>query len=323
MKTKIFALALCALVSSNDGFAAPANQPQRIGALIPGGAQYETLQGLIEGLKELGLVEGKQVAITVRDTKGDAKAAEPAAKEFERDKVALIYALTSPIVAAVKTATQTTPVVFTIGADPVSAGLVDSFARPGGRLTGVHYLVRDMTGKRLEVLKEILPKANRVLTYYDPNNRVASEGAALARDEAKRLGIKLIERQVANGDAVKKQLDDLKLGDADAFFFLPDPMVGSQSQLIIEKTKAKKIAAMFQEHTLVAQGALASYGQNYRDIGKISAKYVQRVLQGAKPGEMKIETVDSTELAINLRTAQELGIKIPPNVLARASKVIK
>jgi putative ABC transport system substrate-binding protein len=323
MKLKLSYLTLFALLSMPNARAAQPTTPPRIGVLLPGGAQYETLHGLRDGLKELGMVEGKHFALTLRDTKGDVSEAEKGAGDFERDKVALIYAATSPIVTAVKSKTETTPVVFTIGADPVSAGLVDGFARPGGRLTGVHYLVRDMTGKRLEVLKEILPKVSRVLTYYDPNNRVASESAALARDEAKRLGIKLIERQVANGDAVKKQLDDLKLHTADAFFFLPDPMVGSQSQLIIERAKAKKIPAMFQEHTLVAQGALASYGQNYRDVGKVSAKYVQRVLQGAKPGGMKIDTVDSTELAINLRTANELGIKVPPNVLARASKVIK
>lgn len=323
MKTRIAILVLSLALIARAGFAAQPTIPYRIGAVIPGGAQYETLQGLRDGLKELGLVDGKQFVIIVKDSKGDVKAAAAAARDFEGDKVALIYALTSPIVAAAKAHTETSPIVFTIGADPVSAGLVDSFARPGGRLTGVHYLVRDMTGKRLEVMKEILPKVGRVLTYYDSNNRVAAEGAALARDEAKRLGIKLIERQVANVDEVRKALDQIKPREADAFFFIPDPMVGSQSQLIIDKTKAKKIPAMFQEHTLVAQGALASYGQNYRDIGKISAKYVQRVMQGAKPSELRIETVDSAELAINLRTAKELGITIPPNMLARASKVIR
>ena len=200
---------------------------------------------------------------------------------------------------------------------------MDSFARPGGRLTGVHYLVRDLTGKRLEILKEILPKITRVLTFYDPTNRVAAEGATLARDEAKRLGIKLIERHVRSVEELKTETQKLKAGEADAFLFTPDPMVGSQSKLIIDVAQARKLPTMFQEQSLVAKGALAGYGQNYREIGRVSAKYVQQVLNGANPKDMKIETVDSVELAINLQTAKQLGVTIPPQVLARAQKVIK
>jgi putative ABC transport system substrate-binding protein len=149
------------------------------------------------------------------------------------------------------------------------------------------------------------------------------EGATLARDEGKRIGIKLIERHVGSIDELKSELQKLKAGEADAFFFTPDPMVGTQSQLIIDTAKAKKLPSMFQEQTMAAQGALASYGQNYREIGRLSAKYVQRVLAGTHPKDMKIETVDSVELAINLQTAKQLGISIPPQVLARAQKVIR
>jgi len=298
-------------------------KPFRIGVLLPGGAQYETLGGMRDGLKELGLEEGKQFVLLVNDVKGDAGAAEPAARNFEKDNVRLIYALTTPVITKAKAGTTNVAIIFAIGSDPVTGKLVDSFAKPGGRLTGVHYLVRDLTAKRLEVLKEILPKVGRVLTFYDPANRVAAEGATLARNEAKRIGIKLIERHVSSVDELKSELHKLKGTDADAFFFTPDPMVGSQSQLVIDTTKAKKLPAMFQERTLVSQGALASYGQNYREIGRLSAKYVQQILTGAQPKDLKIETVDSVELAINLQTAKQLGINIPPNVLARAQKVIK
>ena len=298
-------------------------KPYRIGVLFPGGAQYETLNGLRDGLKELGLEEGKHYTLVLNDIKGDATVTEQAAKAFEKDNVSLIYALTTPVITKAKSATTGVPIVFAIGSDPVTGKLVDSFAKPGGRLTGVHYLVRDLTAKRLEVLKEILPKVGRVLTFYDPTNRVAAEGATLARDEGKRIGIKLIERHVSSVDQLKSELQKLKTGEADAFFYTPDSMVGSQSQLIIDTAKAKKLPAMFQEQTMVAQGALASYGQNYREIGWLSAKYVQRVLNGAKPQDMKIETVDSVELALNLQTAKQLGVTIPPQVLARAQKVIK
>jgi putative ABC transport system substrate-binding protein len=295
----------------------------RIGVLLPGGPLYESIEGIKAGLKELGLEEGKQFTLTIRDTKGDIKVAEEAARSFEREKVNLLYALASSVVAAAKSATTHAPIVFAVGSDPVAGGLVDSFAKPGGRLTGVHFLVRDLTAKRLEILKEILPKLGRVVTFYDPASRVAAEAAGLAREEAKRLGLKLVERQVTSADEVKRALQALKAGEADAFFYVPDPMVTGQAQLIIDMAKAKKIPAMFHEQSLVAKGALASYGNNYYEVGRLSAKYVQRVLGGAHPRDLRIETVDQVEMAINLQTAKQLGLTIPQNVLARANKVIK
>jgi putative tryptophan/tyrosine transport system substrate-binding protein len=322
MVLKFFTLILSTLWFAQAIAAQPA-KPYRIGVLFPGGAQYETLNGLREGLKELGLEEGKQFVFIMKDTKGEAAAAEDGAKAFERENASLIYALTTAIITIAKSATTKTPIVFTIGSDPVTGGLVDSFPKPGGRLTGVHYPVRDLTAKRLEILKEILPKINRVLTYYDPSNRVAAEGAVMARAEGKRLSIRLIEYHVSSVNELQRELQKLKHEDADAFFFTPDPMVGSQAQLIIDTAKAKKLPSMFQEQTLVANGALAAYGQNYREIGRLSARYVQQVLNGASPKDMKIETVDSVELAINLQTAKQLGITIPPQLLARAKMVVK
>jgi putative ABC transport system substrate-binding protein len=298
-------------------------KPHRIGVIHPGGGVSETLDGLRQGLQELGLEEGKQFSLIVRDIKGDAAAVDSVAKAFEKDNVSLIYALTTPVIERTKAATNNIAIVFSIGSDPVNAGLVKSFAQPGGRLTGVHYLARDLTAKRLEILKEILPKIGRVLTFYDAGNKVAADGAGMAREEAKRLGIKLIERHVGSVDELKKELQKLKAGDADAFLFSPDPMVGSQSELIIDVATGKKIPTMFQDRSLVARGSLAGYGQNYLEIGRVSARYVQRVLSGTLPKDLKIETVDSVELAINLQTARRLGVTIPPEVLARAQKVVK
>ena len=322
MTKLILAGAILILLLAPAGFAQTAKL-HRIGVVHPGGGVSETLDGLRQGLRELGLEEGKQFKLIIKDVEGDALAADEIAKAFEKDNVSLIYALTSPVIARIKAATKKVAIVFTIGTDPVGAGLVESFAQPGGRLTGVHYLARDLTAKRLEILKEILPRIGRVLTYYDPANRVASDGATLARDEAKRIGIKLIERHVGSVDELKSELQKLKAGDADAFLYSPDPMVGSQSQLIIDAAKATKLPTMFQDQSLVVKGALAGYGQNYLEIGRVSAKYVQRVLGGAQPKDLKIETVDSVELAINLQTAKRLGVTIPPQVLARAQKVIK
>ena len=295
----------------------------RIGVLLQGGTAYEAVDGLRQGLKELGYEEGKQIVLDIRDSKGDLKAAEEAARNLEREKVKLIYAFASSVVTAAKKATTEVPIVFTVGSDPVAAGLVESFVKPGGRLTGVHFLIKDLTGKRLEILKEILPKLRSVLTLYDPANKVAKESAQLARDEAKRLGLKFVERHVSSVEELRSALKALKAGEADAFFYTPDAMVGSQSQLIIDTANAKKLATMFQEGGLVAKGGLASYGQSYYELGRLSAKYVQKILSGAQPRDLRIETVEDVELAINLRTAKQLGITIPPQMLARAKKVIK
>jgi putative ABC transport system substrate-binding protein len=324
MPKRIFCLALSAYLIA---LAAPAQaqQPklQRIGVILPGGPLYGIIEGLRYGLNELGLQEGKQFTLVIRDTKGDPKAAEEAARDFEREKVPLLYVVASSVIAAVKAATVNTPIVFCIGSDPVTFGLVNDFVKPGGRLTGVHFPVKDLTAKRLEILKEMLPKLGRVLTIYDPKNQVAADGAALAREEAKRLGLKLIERHVHSVDDLRKALQQIKIKEADAFFYIADTTVVGQAQLIIDTAKAKKLPTMLQDQSLVAKGGLASYGQNYFEIGRVSAKYVQRVLSGTPPKELKIETVDSVELAINLQTAKQLGVTIPPQVLARAQKVIK
>jgi putative tryptophan/tyrosine transport system substrate-binding protein len=295
----------------------------RIGVVLQGGPWDDAVNGLRQGLKELGYEEGKQFVLDIRDLKGDPKAVEAAARSLERDKVKLIYAVASSVVTTTKNATTEVSIVFNVGSDPVAAGLVENFVKPGGRLTGVHFLVRDLTGKRLEILKEIFPNLRGVMTVYSPGNQVAKESAQLAREEAKRLGLKFMERHVSSVEELRSTLQGLKSGEADAFFFTPDAMVGSQSQLIIDTAKAKKLATMFQESGLVTKGALASYGQNYYELGRLSAKYVQKILNGAQPRDLRIETVDDVELAINLKTAKELGLTIPPNVLARANKVIR
>ncbi len=324
MRKKSIGFALSTLLLALS-FPAQAQQQKlhRIGVIYPGGPLRDIIDGLRAGLKELGLAEGKQFTLTIEDTKGDTKAAEAAAKNFEREKVDLIFATTGTVIAAAKQATTSVPIVFCIGSDPVAAKLVDDFARPGGRLTGVHYLVRDLTAKRLEILKEILPKLSRVVTFYNPATRVAAEAASLAREEAKRLGVKLLERHVKSIDELRKGLQALKADEADALIYIPDATVVGQAQLIIDTAKAKKLPTMFQDESLVTQGGLASYGQNYQEIGRLAAKYVQKVLSGTSPKDLRIETIENTDLAINLKTAKELGVTVPPQVLARARRVIK
>ena len=295
----------------------------RVGVIHQGGPYKAVVNGLQDGLRQLGLEEGKQFSLHIRDSKGDLKAVEEAAKVFEKDRVNLIFVVTTSAVTPVKQVTSQIPIVFAVGSDPVASGFVQSFAKPGGRLTGVQYSTLDLTGKRLEILKEMLPKLSRIVTVYNPDNRIAVEAVALARQAAKQLGIRLVERRAATLEELRQQVGALNAKEADAYFYTSDAMVTSQAQLVIDAASSKKLPTMFAEQSPVVMGGLASYGQNFHEVGRLSAKYVQKIMTGAQPHDLRVEIVDKFELIINLKTAKIIGVTIPPNVLARADKVIK
>jgi len=267
--------------------------------------------------------EGKQFVLDIRDAKGDLKAVEEAARNLEREKVNLIYAVTTTVTTAVKNATSKSPIVFAVGSDPVAAELIQSYGKPGGRLTGVQYSVTDLTGKRLEILKEMLPKLSRVVIIYNPNNRVSVEAAALARQAGKLLRVQLVERQATSVEELRERANALKAKEADAYFYTTDAMVISQAQFVVDMATSKKLPTMFSEQSLVVMGGLASYGQNFHETGRLSAKYVQKIMGGAQPGDLRVEVVDKFELVFNLKTAKQISLTIPPNLLARAEKVIR
>ena len=235
----------------------------------------------------------------------------------------LIYTTQTSISIAAKRATAHIPVVFCAGADPVSLGLVDSWAKPGGRLTGVYEPGTDLTAKRLENLKEILPHLHRAVTFYVPNHSVSIESSKLAREAAQQMGIQLVERHVTSPQELKTGLRALNLGEMDAFFEVSDAMVQVQDEIVIEATTAKKMPTMFNNQNSVTKGGLASYSANRIEVGRLSAKYVQRVLEGVRPQDLPVEAVRKMDLVINLKTAKQIGLTIPANVLARADTVIK
>jgi putative ABC transport system substrate-binding protein len=305
---------------------AEAQQPTvpRVGVLLPGAHWYEIIDGLRAGLKDLRLEEGKQFVLEIRDTKGDLKAAEKAARNLEQEKVNLLYTTRTSVTIAAKRVTVDIPIVFSAGADPVVLGLVESFAKPGGRLTGVYEPGTDLTAKRLEILKEIVPKLRRILAFYDPRNPVASESARLAREEVARLpGIEFVERHFASVEELQAGVRAVKAGEVDAFFQLSDSMVNSQAQLIIDTARVRRLPTMFLDQSSVVNGGLASYAVSFQELGRLSAKYVQRVLAGVRPKDLPVEAVRRIDLTINLKTAKQIGLAIPLNALARADRVIK
>ena len=245
-----------------------------------------------------------------------------AARNLERERVDLIYAVTTGVSLMVQRATTKVPIVFYAGVDPVEVGLVKSLARPGGRITGVHSLQADLIGKRLEILREIVPTLRRVVAFNNPDNPALRESATTAREATRRLGIELVERHVRSVDELRLGVRGLKAGEADAILVW-DSMVVSQTQLLVETAKTKKLPTIFFDRTSVAAGGLASYGTSYYGVGRLAAKYVHHVLSGTSPADLPVERSDRFELVINLKTAKALGLTIPPSLLARADQVIE
>jgi putative tryptophan/tyrosine transport system substrate-binding protein len=194
----VFSLLLTVLLPAVFLVEAQQAKVYRVGVIHQGGPYKAVVDGLRDGLKQSGYEDGKQILLEIRDTKSDLKLVEEAAKTFEREKINLIYAVATSVVSPVKNVTSQIPIVFSVGSDPVASGLVQSFGRPGGRLTGIQYSTTDLTGKRLEILKEILPKLSRVVTFYNPNNRSAIEAAALAREAARQFRVQLVERHATS-----------------------------------------------------------------------------------------------------------------------------
>jgi len=312
------AILITALVALPHAVDAQQARVYRVGVVLYGGPYFSA----IDGLRELGLEEGKQFVLDVRNV-NDSNAVEAAARSLEAEKADLIVAMTTSVTLGAKRATKSVLIVFYAGTDPVSAGLVESFQKPGGRLTGVHRQSTDLTAKRLELPKEMVPRLRRVVTFYRPENPAAQQAMKAARNAARQLKVELVERPVASVEELRAGLRALQPHDADAFFYVSDAMITSQTDLIIATARTKRLPTMLQETGSVEKGALAAYGESYYTLGRLSAKHVQRVLLGANPGDLPVEQVSRLHFVINLKTAKALGLTIPPSVLVRADEVIQ
>ena len=326
MKTRVTGLLMIILALFLPPFAAGVGQAEnvpRVGVVLQGGPYYAILDGLREGLKAVGLEDGQRVALVVRDAKGNVKAAETAAQALEQEGVGLIVSITTSVSLAVKRATTQVPIVFVAGTDPVAMGLVQSIAKPGGRVTGVDFLSSDLTAKRLEILKELLPKLHRVIAFYNPNNPVAQAAARSALEAGQKLRVEFMDRPVLSVEALRAAVRELKAERADAYFFLSDATVTSQAQVILDAANAVRLPTMAYAHDFATKGALVSYGVHYRELGRQVAAYVQRILAGTSPRDLPVQRVDRLALVVNLRTAKALGLKIPQSILLRPDEVIQ
>lgn len=293
-----------------------------VGIVHLGGEYSAAAEGLRDGLRELGLQEGRQVEFRVHDLKGNRKLVESTARSLEQQKVDLIYSVATSVTIAVKRATHKVRVVFYAGSDPVRFGLVESLGHPAGRFTGIVSQITPLMAKRLQLLQELIPTLRKVAYFYDLRNPLAVQVTQAQRDTARQLGLELVERPVDSVAALQASLQGLRPGEADAIAYV-DSLVVSQTAMVIGIATAKRLPLMAPDRASVAQGALASYGVSYYAAGRLAAKYVARILGGAAPADLPVEQMDRLHFAVNLKTARAIGLEIPRAVLVRADEVVE
>jgi ABC-type uncharacterized transport system substrate-binding protein len=278
------------------------------------------LAPLRESLKRLGYEEGANIHLDYRN-QADESAAQKTARAFVRERVDVIVAFEDQAVRAAQAATSDIPVVFAHVSDPVAAGFVKSFARPGSNLTGVADYVGELQEKRLQIFSEMV-RLRRLLALVDPTDPASSRLTAELSRGASQLKIQLVERRATSEADLVKIFASLKKGDVDGAIIVSPKLVTNFPALILRLSLANQVPLASHRKEIAEQGALFSYGPNYVEIGRALGGYVDRILKGAKPADLPVEQAARLDLVINLRTANAFGLTIPQTLLLRADQVI-
>jgi putative tryptophan/tyrosine transport system substrate-binding protein len=281
------------------------------------------IEAFRQGLRELGYVEGKNIVIEWRYAEGKFDRLPELAAELVRLNVEVIVTGGSTSTGAAKKVTTTVPIVMAQVNDPVGSGFVASLARPGGNMTGLSTLVPELSGKRLELLKEVVPKLSRVAVFGDstiPGNAQSLREVELA---AGALGVKLQYLDVLGPKHIETAFRAASKGRADGVLVLQTPLFLSQRAQLTELAVKNRLPATYNVSEFVEDGGLMSYGVSVIDLYRRAATYVDKILKGAKPADLPVEQPIKFEFIINLKAAKQIGLTIPPNMLARADKVIK
>ncbi|HEY7141529.1 MAG TPA: ABC transporter substrate-binding protein [Methylomirabilota bacterium] len=317
-------LAFAVLTAALAAHAQPGSKVARIGVLtLSTASRSSDAEAFRQGLRERGYVEGRNIAIEHRDAAGSADRLPALAGELVRFKVDVIVTQSNVAALAAKQATQTIPIVMAIAGDPVKAGVVGSLASPGGNVTGLTLMQTELSRKRLQLLKEAVPGVALVAVVWNPTDPSADDFLRETEAAARSLGLKLHAIEAgspAELDSAFKAVAELR---PSAFFTLPGGMFQANVRRIIEFGTTHRLPGVFPNRAFVEAGGLLSYAPNLTASWRRSTVFVDKVLKGAKPGNLPIEQPTQFELVVNLRTAKALGLTIPPAVLARADQVIQ
>ena len=321
---KLCSFALCALLFAIcvPAHAQQAKKVSRIGFLVPGSASSYAgrIEAFRRGLRDLGYVEGRDIAIEYRYADGKLERLPNFAAELLRLKSDLIVVAGTDTTAAAKKATKEIPIVMTNAGDPVRAGFVASLARPGGNITGLASNPSGLYGKRLELLKEALPKLNRLAILTDPQGPTSDAAIKETEAAAQTLGLKVQVLEVRTADDIEEAFRVATIGGVDALVVLNSSFANFHQKRIADVAVKSRLPAMYNTEEA---GFFMSYEVNRLELFRHAATYVDKILKGAKPADLPVEQPTKFELVINLKTAKQIGLTIPPNVLARADRVIR
>ena len=273
-------------------------------------------------LGELGWIEGQNIRIETRWAEGSRERAAMIAAEFVRLKVDVIVASGTAFIIAAKQATSVIPLVFAVAGDPVGTGLVASLSRPGGNATGLSLQATDLAGKRLELLREVIPSLRRLAIIGNVGSPIAVLEMREVEGLARRLGLEVILAEIQRAEDFAPALEALK-GRAEALYVANDPLVDTNRTRIITLALSSRLPTIYGNREHVNAGGLISYGPNFPDLFRRAAEYVDKILRGTKPGDIPIEQPTKFDLVVNLTTAKALGLKIPEAFLLRADEVIE
>jgi putative ABC transport system substrate-binding protein len=277
----------------------------------------------LKGLHELGYVEGKNIVIEYRTADWDHEQLPQVAGEFAKNRVDLMFAPTEEMGIPAKRASKTIPIVIGAMLDPTGDGLVSGLARPGGNVTGLSAQTPELAGKRLQLLIEVLPKLKRVALLIDSNYATGKIERITSEKSARGLGVALRSLEVAKAEDYVKVFAAMTKDRPDALMAVPNTRMSAYRKIIAEFAEKNRLPTMFDFAEYVEAGGLMSYGPNIPDLFRRAATYVDKILKGAKPGDLPIEQPTTFELVINMKTAKTLGITIPQQLLLRADRVIE
>ena len=319
----LISLAVGLLWAPLAGQVQPPAKVGQIGFLLRGSPQAENLGAFRQGLRELGYVEGQNIAIQQRSAYGMHDRLPSLAAELVRLKVDVIVVDGTLTAIAAKAATPTVPIVFTLAGDPVGSGLVASLAQPGGNVTGLSNVAAELGGKQLQLLKEAVPAVSRVAVLYNPLNPATTPMLRGTEEAARSFAVQLQALKVRTPNELASAFPAMVRGRADALVVLPDALfITEQAQLLTLAAK-NRLPAMYQQREIVEAGGLMSYGPNFPAQFRRAATFVDRILKGTKPADLPVEQPTKFELVINLKSAKALRLTIPQSVLARADQFIE
>jgi len=294
-----------------------------IGRFSAGSATEPLNDVMTEALRELGWVEGENVVFERRYAENRLERLPELAADLVRLKVDVIVAAGTLAPLAAKRTTSTIPIVMASCGDPLGTGLVASLARPGGNVTGMSLMAPDVGGKRLELLRDILPNLTRVAVLWDSANPYTTIGFNETEVAARTLGVEVQSLEVRSPDDFDRAFEAAQQQHPDALVTVDDPLTLNHLKRIVDFTAVQRLPSVHVAREFAAAGGLVSYGTNMADVIRRAAGYVDKILKGAKPADLPVPQPTKFELVINLKTAKALGVTIPPSLLARADEVIE